>query len=382
MNAIRPWRTVERRECRQIMVGNVPVGGDAPITVQTMTNTPTEDAAATIDQIRRCEDVGCDIIRVSCPTEEATAAMPLITRAANIPVVADIHFHYKRALEAADAGAACLRINPGNIGGSDRVAEVVRAAKANGCAIRIGVNAGSLEKDLLEKYGEPCPEALIESALDHIKLLQDHDFHEFKVAVKASDVFLAVAAYHGLADAVDCPLHLGITEAGGLIGGTVKSSIGMGSLLWAGIGDTIRVSLSAEPEEEVKVGYEMLKALGIRTRGVRVVSCPSCSRQGFDVIRTVETLEKRLEHIKTPMSLSVLGCVVNGPGEARETDIGLTGGGSGKHMVYLSGVKAHTIEDEDMLDHIVRLVEEKAARIEAGEEVAFDPHATEVQADE
>jgi len=375
MSSVRPWRDIERRKCRQIMVGDVPVGGDAPITVQTMTNTPTEDAAATIDQIRRCEEVGCDIIRVSCPTEEATAAMPLITRAANIPVVADIHFHYKRALEAADAGAACLRINPGNIGSSDRVAEVVRAAKANGCAIRIGVNAGSLERDLLEKYGEPCPEALIESALDHIKLLQDHDFHEFKVAVKASDVFLAVAAYHGLAETVDCPLHLGITEAGGLIGGTVKSSIGMGSLLWAGIGDTIRVSLSAEPEEEVKVGYHMLKALGLRTRGVKVVSCPSCSRQGFDVIRTVETLEKRLEHIKTPMSLSVLGCVVNGPGEARETDIGLTGGGSGKHMVYLSGVKAHTIDDEDMLDHIVKLVEEKAARIDAGESVAFDPHA-------
>ncbi|MGB7419092.1 MAG: flavodoxin-dependent (E)-4-hydroxy-3-methylbut-2-enyl-diphosphate synthase [Erythrobacter sp.] len=382
MNALRPWRTIERRECRQIMVGDVPVGGDAPITVQTMTNTPTEDAGATIDQIRRCEEVGCDIIRVSCPTEEATAAFPLITRAAAIPVVADIHFHYKRALEAADGGAACLRINPGNIGNSKKVAEVVRAAKANGCAIRIGVNAGSLEKDLLEKYGEPCPDALIESALDHIKLLQDHDFHEFKVAVKASDVFLAVAAYHGLAETVDCPLHLGITEAGGLIGGTVKSSIGMGSLLWAGIGDTIRVSLSAEPEEEVKVGYEMLKALGLRTRGVRVVSCPSCSRQGFDVIRTVETLEKRLEHIKTPMSLSVLGCVVNGPGEARETDIGLTGGGSGKHMVYLSGMKAHTIEDEDMLDHIVRLVEEKAARIEAGEEAAFDPHAAPAEAAE
>ncbi|MGB3711136.1 MAG: flavodoxin-dependent (E)-4-hydroxy-3-methylbut-2-enyl-diphosphate synthase [Erythrobacter sp.] len=382
MSSIRPWRTIERRECRQIMVGDVPVGGDAPITVQTMTNTPTEDAVATIDQIRRCEEVGCDIIRVSCPTEESTASFGKITKAANIPVVADIHFHYKRALEAADAGAACLRINPGNIGGDKRVAEVVRAAKANGCAIRIGVNAGSLEKDLLEKYGEPCPEALIESALDHIKLLQDHDFHEFKVAVKASDVFLAVAAYHGLADAVDCPLHLGITEAGGLIGGTVKSSIGMGSLLWAGIGDTIRVSLSAEPEEEVRVGYEMLKALGLRTRGVRVVSCPSCSRQGFDVIRTVETLEKRLEHIKTPMSLSVLGCVVNGPGEARETDIGLTGGGSGKHMVYLSGVKAHTIEDEDMLDHIVRLVEEKAARIDAGEIAAFDPHGAPAEAAE
>ncbi|MGY6637710.1 MAG: flavodoxin-dependent (E)-4-hydroxy-3-methylbut-2-enyl-diphosphate synthase [Erythrobacter sp.] len=375
MSAIRPWRTIERRKCRQIMVGHVPVGGDAPITVQTMTNTPTEDVKATIDQIRRCEEVGADIIRVSCPTEESTANFKQITRAARIPVVADIHFHYKRALEAADAGAACLRINPGNIGSADRVAEVVRAAKANGCAIRIGVNAGSLEKDLLEKYGEPCPEALIESALDHIKLLQDHDFHEFKVAVKASDVFLAVAAYHGLAETVDCPLHLGITEAGGLIGGTVKSSIGIGSLLWAGIGDTIRVSLSAEPEQEIKVGFEMLKALGLRTRGVRIVSCPSCSRQGFDVIRTVEALEARLEHIKTPMSLSILGCVVNGPGEARETDIGLTGGGAGKHMVYLRGVTDHTVENEDMLDHIVRLVEEKAAEIERGEQTAFDPHA-------
>ncbi|MET4131581.1 (E)-4-hydroxy-3-methylbut-2-enyl-diphosphate synthase [Porphyrobacter sp. MBR-155] len=379
MSSIRPWRTIERRKSRQIMVGNVPVGGDAPITVQTMTNTPTEDVKATIDQIRRCEDVGADIIRVSCPTEESTRDFKQITRAARIPIVADIHFHYKRALEAADAGAACLRINPGNIGSAQRVAEVVRAAKANGCAIRIGVNAGSLEKDLLEKYGEPCPEALIESALDHIKLLQDHDFHEFKVAVKASDIFLAVAAYHGLAETVDCPLHLGITEAGGLIGGTVKSSIGMGSLLWAGIGDTIRVSLSAEPEQEIKVGFEMLKSLGLRTRGVRVVSCPSCSRQGFDVIRTVEALEARLDHIKTPMSLSILGCVVNGPGEARETDIGLTGGGAGKHMVYLRGVTDHTVESEDMLDHIVRLVEAKAAEIEAGEATAFDPHAAPAQ---
>ena len=366
MNAIRPWRTIIRRPSRQIMVGNVPVGGDAPITVQTMTNPPTEEAVATIDPIRRCEDAGADIIRVSCPTEESTASFRQIARAARVPLVADIHFHYKRALEAADAGAACLRINPGNIGSSERVAEVVRAAKANGCAIRIGVNAGSLEKDLLEKYGEPCPEALVESALDHIRLLQDHDFHDYKVAVKASDVFLAVAAYQALAETVDCPLHLGITEAGGLIGGTVKSSIGIGSLLWAGIGDTIRVSLSAEPEQEVKVGFEILKGLGLRTRGVRIVSCPSCSRQGFDVIRTVEALEARLEHIKTPMSLSVLGCVVNGPGEARETDIGITGGGAGKHMVYLSGVTDHHVESGAMLDHIVRLVEAKAAEIEAG----------------
>ena len=370
MSSVRPWRDIARRKSRQIMVGNVPIGGDAPIAVQTMTNTLTSDPVATIDQIRRCEDAGVDIIRVSCPDVESTAALKQIVRAARVPIVADIHFHYKRALEAADAGAACLRINPGNIGSSERVKEVVNAAKANGCAIRIGVNAGSLEKDLLEKYGEPCPEALIESALDHIKLLQDHDFHEYKVAVKASDVFLAVAAYMGLADAVDCPLHLGITEAGGLIGGTVKSSIGMGNLLWAGIGDTIRVSLSAEPEEEVRVGYEILKSLGLRTRGVRVVSCPSCARQGFDVIRTVQKLEDALSHIKTPLSLSVLGCVVNGPGEARETDIGITGGGNGRHMVYLSGVTDHHVADEGMVDHIVRLVEAKAAEIDAGRAVA------------
>lgn len=364
---LRPWRDIQRRQCRQIMVGNVPVGGDAPITVQTMTNTPTDDVRATVDQIRRCEEAGADIVRVSCPDEASTAALKQIVRASHVPIVADIHFHYKRALEAADAGAACLRINPGNIGSSARVKEVVDAAKANGCSIRIGVNAGSLEKDLLEKYGEPCPDALVESALDHIKLLQDQDFHEYKVAVKASDAFLAVAAYSQLADAVDCPLHLGITEAGGQRGGTVKSAIGIGNLLWAGIGDTIRVSLSAEPEEEVRVGYEILKSLGLRTRGVRVVSCPSCARQGFDVIRTVAALEDRLQHIRTPLSLSVLGCVVNGPGEARETDIGVTGGGNGKHMIYLSGVTDHTVESATMLDHIVSLVEAKAAEMEAAE---------------
>jgi (E)-4-hydroxy-3-methylbut-2-enyl-diphosphate synthase len=365
MSSIRPWRDIERRKSRQIMVGSMPVGGDAPISVQTMTNTPTEDASATIDQIRRCEEAGADIVRVSCPTPEATASLREIVRAARVPIVADIHFHYKRALEAADAGAACLRINPGNIGSEERVREVIAAARANGCAIRIGVNAGSLEKDLLEKYGEPCPEALVESALDHIRILEDHDFRNYKVAVKASDVFLAVAAYQQLAEQVDCPLHLGVTEAGGLIGGTVKSALGIGSLLWAGIGDTIRVSLSAEPEEEVRVGYEILKSLGIRSRGVRVVSCPSCARQGFDVIRTVEALEARLQHIKTPMSLSVLGCVVNGPGEARETDIGITGGGNGTHMVYLSGITDHHIKDADMIDHVVKLVEAKAAELEA-----------------
>lgn len=368
--SVRPWRDIHRRKSRQIMVGNVAVGGDAPISVQTMTNTPTEDARATIDQIRACEEVGADMIRVSCPTEESTAAMPLITRAAKIPIIADIHFHYKRALEAADAGAACLRINPGNIGSRDRVREVVKAARANGCSIRIGVNGGSLEKHLLEKYGEPCPEALVESALEHAKLLEDEDFHAFKISVKASDVFLAVAAYSELAARTEYPLHLGITEAGGLIGGTVKSSIGLGMLLWSGVGDTIRVSLSADPVEEVKVGYHILKSLGIRARGVRIVSCPSCARQGFDVVKTVEVLEARLAHITTPISLSILGCVVNGPGEARETDIGLTGGGNGRHMVYLSGVTDHQIDDPRMLDHIVSLVEKKAAEMDAANALA------------
>ncbi|QMW23487.1 flavodoxin-dependent (E)-4-hydroxy-3-methylbut-2-enyl-diphosphate synthase [Sandaracinobacteroides saxicola] len=363
--SVRPWRDIARRKSRQIMVGKVPVGGDAAVTVQTMTNTPTEDAVATINQIRACEEVGADIIRVSCPTVEATQGFRLIAKAARVPLVADIHFHYKRALEAADAGAACLRINPGNIGSDERIREVVRAAKANGCSIRIGVNAGSLEKHLLEKYGEPCPEALVESALEHARLLEDNDFHEFKISVKASDVFLAVAAYSELAARTDYPLHLGITEAGGLIGGTVKSSIGLGMLLWSGVGDTIRVSLSADPVEEVKVGYHILKSLGIRARGVKVISCPSCARQGFDVVRTVETLETRLAHITTPLSLSVLGCVVNGPGEARETDIGLTGGGNGRHMVYLSGVTDHQISSEAMVDHIVALVEKKAAEIDA-----------------
>ena len=371
--SVRPYRDIDRRTCRRIDVGGVPIGGEAPISVQTMTNTLTSNAKATIDQIRRVEDAGADLVRVSCPDKESTAALKEIVRAAQIPIVADIHFHYKRALEAADAGAACLRINPGNIGSDERVCEVVRAAKANGCAIRIGVNAGSLEKDLLEKYGEPCPEAMVESALDHIKILEDNDFFETKISCKASDVFLAAAAYQGLAEACDYPLHLGITEAGGLRDGTVKSSIGLGMLLWMGIGDTIRVSLSAEPEEEVKVGYSILKSLGLRHRGVRIVSCPSCARQGFQVIKTVEVLEERLAHIATPMSLSIIGCVVNGPGEARETDIGLTGGGGGKHMVYLSGVTDHQIADDKMVDHIVELVEKKAAEIEAERAKAQSP---------
>lgn len=370
--SVRPYRDIHRRHSRQIMVGGVPVGGDAPITVQTMTNTLTTDVGGTIDQIRRSEDAGVDIVRVSCPDKDSTAALKDIVAAANVPIVADIHFHYKRALEAADAGAACLRINPGNIGSADRVKEVVRAAKGNGCAIRIGVNAGSLEKDLLEKYGEPCPEAMIESALDHIKILEDNDFHEIKISCKASDVFLAVAAYQGLADACDYPLHLGITEAGGLRDGTVKSSVGLGMLLWSGIGDTVRVSLSAPPEEEVKVGYSILKSLGLRHRGVRIVSCPSCARQAFPVIKTVEVLEERLAHISTPMSLSIIGCVVNGPGEARETDIGLTGGGQGNHMVYLSGVADHKIKDATLVDHIVEMVEKKAAALESDRAAAAD----------
>ncbi len=362
---VRAYRQIIRRKSRQIRVGSVLVGGDAPITVQTMTNTPTADAGATIDQIRRAEAVGVDIVRVSCPDEDSTRALKEIVRAAKVPVVADIHFHYKRAIEAAEAGAACLRINPGNIGSAERVREVVRAAKDHGCSMRIGVNAGSLEKDLLEKYGEPCPEAMVESALDHARILEDNDFREFKISVKASDVFLAVAAYQALADACDYPLHLGVTEAGGFRTGTVKSSIGLGSLLWAGIGDTIRVSLSAEPEEEVRVGFDILKSLGLRHRGVNVISCPSCARQQFNVIKTVEVLESRLSHITTPMTVSVIGCVVNGPGEARETDIGLTGGGNNTHQVYVSGLPDHRLQNADVVDHLVALIEDRARQIEA-----------------
>src|SRR5271156_4366960 len=365
--SVRPYRDIQRRKSRKIMVGAVPVGGDSPITVQSMTNTPTPDAGATIDQIRRMEEVGIDIVRVSCPDEESTAALAQITRAVNVPVVADIHFHYKRAIEAAKAGAACLRINPGNIGSMERVREVVNAAKDHGCSMRIGVNAGSLERHLLEKYGEPNPEALVESALEHAKVLQDHDFHEFKISVKASDVFMAVAAYTQLAEVCDHPLHIGITEAGSRRTGTVKSAIGLGNLLWAGIGDTVRVSLSAEPEEEVHVGWDLLKALGIRHRGVKIISCPSCARQGYDVIRTVATLEERLAHIQTPITLSIIGCVVNGPGEALMTDIGVTGGGNGRHMVYAAGKTDHTIEGDGMIDHIVELVEAKAAALQAAE---------------
>ena len=363
--SVRPWRAIDRRTSRKIRVGDVEVGGDAPITVQSMTNTLTADAKATIEQVRQLEEAGCDIVRVSCPDEESTAAFREIAKAARVPLVADIHFHYKRGIEAAQAGAACLRINPGNIGSADRVREVVQAARDHGCSMRIGVNAGSLERDLLEKYGEPCPQAMVDSALSHARILQDHDFHEFKISVKASDPFMTVAAYQQLAEAIDCPLHLGVTEAGATRSGTVKSSIGMGNLLWAGIGDTIRVSLAADPVEEIKVGFDMLKSLGLRHPGVNIIACPSCARQGFNVIDTVATLEQRLAHISTPMSLSIIGCVVNGPGEALMTDVGFTGGGKGAGMVYLAGKPDHKMDNIRMVDHIVELVEAKAAEIEA-----------------
>lgn len=365
LNHVRPWRNIYRRTSRQIMVGNVPVGGDAPISVQTMTNTLTTDVKGTIEQVQAAADAGADIVRVSVPDEASSKALREIVREVSVPIVADIHFHYKRGIEAAQAGAACLRINPGNIGDAARVKEVIKAARDHNCSIRIGVNAGSLEKHLLEKYGEPCPDAMVDSGMDHIKILQDNDFHEFKISCKASDVFMAAAAYQKLADITDAPIHLGITEAGGLTSGTIKSAIGLGNLLWMGIGDTIRVSLSADPVEEVKVGYEILKSLGLRHRGVNIISCPSCARQGFDVIKTVEKLERRLEHIKTPMSLSIIGCVVNGPGEALMTDVGFTGGGAGSGMVYLAGKQSHKLNNDEMVEHIVEQVEKKAAELDA-----------------
>ncbi|WP_370231816.1 flavodoxin-dependent (E)-4-hydroxy-3-methylbut-2-enyl-diphosphate synthase [Cognatishimia sp.] len=365
LNHIRPWRTIERRKSRQIMVGNVPVGGDAPIAVQTMTNTITSDVKATLNQVISAAEAGADIVRVSVPDVDSSKALKEICRESPVPLVADIHVHYKRGIDAAEAGAACLRIKPGNIGDEKRVKEVIKAARDHNCSIRIGVNGGSLEKHLLDKYGEPCPDAMLESGLDHIKILEDNDFHEFKISVKASDVFMSSAAYQMLSEATDAPIHLGITEAGGFVSGTIKSAIGLGQLLWMGIGDTLRVSLSADPVEEVKVGFEILKSLGLRHRGVNIISCPSCARQGFDVIKTVEALEKRLEHVKTPMSLSIIGCVVNGPGEALMTDVGFTGGGAGSGMVYLAGKQSHKMDNDKMIDHIVEQVETKAAEIEA-----------------
>ena len=364
-NPIRPWRNIDRRQSRKVMVGSVPVGGGAPITVQTMTNTLTTDVSDTIAQVQAAAEAGADIVRVSVPDAASSKALKEIVRESPIPIVADIHFHYKRGIEAAEAGAACLRINPGNIGSEERVKEIIKAARDYGCSMRIGVNAGSLEKKLLDKYGEPCPDAMVESGLDHIKILEDNDFLDFKISVKASDVFMAAAAYQALAEATEAPIHLGITEAGGLRSGTIKSAIGLGNLLWMGIGDTIRVSLSADPVEEIKAGYDILKSLGLRHRGVSIISCPSCARQGFDVIKTVEALEIRLEHIKTPMSLSIIGCVVNGPGEALMTDIGFTGGGNGAGMVYLAGKQSHKLSNEKMIDHIVEQVESRAATLDS-----------------
>ncbi len=361
MDHVRPWRTITRRKTRAVRVGDLMIGGDAPISVQSMTNTLTSDAAATIAQVQALVDAGADLVRVSCPDEASTAALPAIVKASRVPIVADIHFHYKRGIEAAKAGAACLRINPGNIGSPTRVREVIDAARDYDCAIRIGVNGGSLERDLLEKYGEPCPQAMVESALNHARILDDHGFDRYKISVKASDVFLTVAAYQMLSEATDAPLHLGVTEAGALRMGTVKSSAGLGMLLWAGIGDTIRVSLAADPVEEIKVGFDLLKSLNLRHRGVNIIACPSCARQGFDVIKTVDALDARLAHISAPITLSIIGCVVNGPGEASYTDIGFTGGGAGMGMVYIAGKPDHKCDNAKMIDHIVELVEARAA---------------------
>ncbi len=356
---LRPHRTVKRKKTKQINVGNVFIGGDSPISVQSMTNTLTTDIKSTIHQINSLEEKGADIVRVSCPDKESTDALKTISKEVNVPIVADIHFHHKRAIEAASNGASCLRINPGNIGSKNRILEVVKAAKDNNCSIRVGVNAGSLDKTLLEKYKEPCPEALVESALYNVKLFEDNNFFNFKLSVKSSDIFLAIKSYEMLSDKCKYPLHLGITEAGGLITGSIKSSIGMGYLLMKGIGDTIRVSLSADPIEEIKAGYEILKSLNLRSRGVKIISCPSCARQAFPVIETVKILEEKLSHITKPITLSIIGCVVNGPGEAAQTEIGLTGGGNDSNLLYLSGIPHKKVINSDIIQQVVKLVEEK-----------------------
>ena len=361
---IRPFRKIYRKKTKEINVGKVNVGGNNPITVQTMTNTLTTDHKSTIEQINKVTEVGADIVRVSCPDENSTKSLKTIIRNVDVPIVADIHFHYKRAIEAAENGAHCLRINPGNIGEKKRIAEVISAAKNNNCSIRIGVNAGSLEKDILEKYREPCPEALVESALRNIKIIEDMDFSNFKISVKSSDVFLSIAAYRLLSDKTNYPLHLGITEAGSYLPGSIKSSIGFGSLLLDGIGDTVRVSLSDDPVEEIKVGNEILKSLNLRNRGVKIISCPSCARQAFQVIETVKILEEKLSHIKEPITLSIIGCVVNGPGEAKQTDIGITGGGKNNHMLYLNGIDTEKVTTNEMIDKIVSMVEEKVANLQ------------------
>ena len=363
ISEIRPFRNINRKKTKEIRVGKIKVGGNNPITVQTMTNTLTSDHKSTIEQINKVTEAGADIVRVSCPDSKSTESLKTIIKNVDVPIVADIHFHYKRAIEAAENGADCLRINPGNIGDTKRISEVISAAKNNDSSIRIGVNAGSLEKDILEKYREPCPEALVESALRNIKIIEDLDFSNFKISVKSSDVFLSIAAYKLLSEKTDYPLHLGITEAGSYLPGSIKTSIGFGSLLLDGIGDTIRVSLSDDPVEEIKVGNEILKSLNLRERGVKIISCPSCARQAFQVIETVKELEKKLSHIKKPISLSIIGCVVNGPGEAKQTEIGITGGGKDNHMLYLNGIVAEKVMTEDIINKIVTLVEEKASNL-------------------
>jgi (E)-4-hydroxy-3-methylbut-2-enyl-diphosphate synthase len=356
---IRPHRIIKRKKTKKINVGKVNIGGDSIISVQSMTNTLTTDIKATINQINQLEDAGADIVRVSCPDEDSSKSLKEIVKHVDVPIVADIHFHYKRAIEAAKNGAKCLRINPGNIGSAERVLEVVKAAKDHDCSIRIGVNAGSLDKTLLEKYKEPCPEALVESAMYNVKLFEDNNFYNFKISVKSSDVFLAIKSYEKLSEACDYPLHLGITEAGSLLTGSIKSSIGIGQLLMKGIGDTIRVSLSADPIEEIKAGYEILKSLNIRSRGVQIISCPSCARQAFPVIDTVKILEEKLSHIKKPITLSIIGCVVNGPGEAAQTEVGLTGGGQDNNLLYLSGIPHTKVPSKDIINKVIQLVEEK-----------------------
>ena len=361
---IRPFRDIKRKKTKIIHVGNVKVGGDSPISVQSMTNTLTTDVNATIKQINEIQSEGADLVRISCPDESSSKALKEIIKHINIPIIADIHFHYKRAIEAAENGASCLRINPGNIGNKDKIKEVIKAARDNNCSIRVGVNAGSLEKDILEKFKEPCPEALVESALRNIKILEDENFDNLKVSVKSSDVFLSIKAYRQLSKVTSYPLHLGITEAGGFIPGSIKSSIGLGSLLLDGIGDTIRVSLSDDPVKEIKIGNEILKSLNLRNRGVKIISCPSCARQGFEVIETVKILEEKLSHIKTPITLSIIGCVVNGPGEAAMTDIGITGGKKGNNMLYLSGIQTKKVSTSEMIDKVVTEVEKKASELE------------------
>jgi (E)-4-hydroxy-3-methylbut-2-enyl-diphosphate synthase len=361
--SVRPFRDIKRKKTKVINVGDVKVGGENPISVQSMTNTLTTNITETINQINEITEEGGDIVRVSCPDKESTKALKEIIKHVSVPIVADIHFHYKRAVEAAESGARCLRINPGNIGDKSKIHEILSAAKNNDCSIRIGVNAGSLEKDILEKFKEPCPEALVESALRNIKILEDQDFFNFKISVKSSDVFLSIAAYKQLSKVCNYPLHLGITEAGGFVSGSIKSSIGLGSLLMEGIGDTIRISLSDDPTKEIKIGNEILKSLNLRNRGVKIISCPSCARQAFQVINTVKILEEKLSHIKTPITLSIIGCVVNGPGEAAMTDIGITGGGKGNNMLYLSGIQSQKVLTEDIITEVVSQVEKKAAEI-------------------